>query len=135
MVDTNGMYVIFQSRWMQHTFKHDTLLFKFINWENKINHLSNYPWCNTPDCLVSLPSFIKHIYYLPNGGNIAGVFKFNILEDVVSKRCVWWFGVEMFAMLSFFLSYRTVYRHFLWFLHHSGCYFGNKKHNCFDFCL
>ena len=31
-----------------------------------------------------LPSFIKHIYYLPTGGNILGVLKFNILEDVVS---------------------------------------------------
>ena len=28
-----------------------------------------------------LPSFRKHIYYLPTGGNIVGVLEFNILED------------------------------------------------------
>ena len=34
-----------------------------------------------------LPSFIKHIYYLPTGGNIVGVLKFNLLEDVVAICC------------------------------------------------
>ena len=33
-----------------------------------------------------LPSFIKHIYYLPTGGNILGVLKFNLLEDVEAIR-------------------------------------------------
>ena len=48
-----------------------------------------------------LPSFIKHIYYLPTGGNIVGVCSFNILEDVVAIICEWWLGVEMVGMLKF----------------------------------
>ena len=46
-----------------------------------------------------LPSFRKHIYSLLTGGNIVGVFKFNILEDVEAIRCEWWLGVEMVGML------------------------------------
>ena len=34
-----------------------------------------------------LPSFIKHIYYLPAGGNIVGVLEVNVLEDVEEIRC------------------------------------------------
>ena len=83
-----------------------------------------------------LPSFIKHIYSLLTGGNIVGVFKFNILEDVEEIRCVWWLGVKVVGMLWFFLVYHnTVCRNYLWWLHHSGWYFGNTKHDCFDFCL
>ena len=40
-----------------------------------------------------LSSFIKHEYYLPTGGNNVGVFKFNILEDLVAIRCEWLLGV------------------------------------------
>ena len=40
-----------------------------------------------------LPSFWKHIYYLPTGGNTVGVFKINILEGVEAIRCVRWLGV------------------------------------------
>ena len=64
LVNTNGMYMIFQSRLLQHTFKHNTLLFKCINLENKIHHLSHYPWFNTPFCLVSFTLLQKtHIFF------------------------------------------------------------------------
>ena len=33
------------------------------------------------------PSFWENIYYLPTGGNIVGVCKFNILADMVAKLC------------------------------------------------
>ena len=52
-----------------------------------------------------LPSFWKHIYYLPAWGNILVLFKFNLLADVVAIHCAWWFGVEAVGMLQFcFLS-------------------------------
>ena len=64
LVDINGLYVIFQLRWFQNTFKHNTLLFKCINWENIINHLSHYPWFNTPGGLVSFTFLQKtHIFF------------------------------------------------------------------------
>ena len=34
-----------------------------------------------------LPSFRKHIYSLPNRGNIVGVLEINVLEDVEEIRC------------------------------------------------
>ena len=34
-----------------------------------------------------IPSFRKHIYYLPTGGNIVGVLEVNVLEDVEAIRC------------------------------------------------
>ena len=34
-----------------------------------------------------LPSFIKHIYSLPNRGNIVGVLEDDALEDVEEIRC------------------------------------------------
>ena len=46
-----------------------------------------------------LPSFRKHIYYLPTGDNIVDVLKFNILEDLVAIYCEWWLGIEMVRML------------------------------------
>ena len=46
-----------------------------------------------------LPSFIKHIYYLPTGDNIVGMLKFNILEDVEAICCEWQLVVEMVEML------------------------------------
>ena len=68
-----------------------------------------------------LPYFWKHIYYLSNRVNNVGVFKFNILEDVVAIRCEWWLVVEMVVMLYIFflLSQKTVCHHYLWCLHHS----------------
>ena len=46
-----------------------------------------------------LPSFIKYIYSLPTGGNIVGLLKFNILEDLVAILCEWLLGVKMIGML------------------------------------
>ena len=34
-----------------------------------------------------LPSFRKHIYYLPTEGNIVGVLEVNLLEYVEAIRC------------------------------------------------
>ena len=84
-----------------------------------------------------LPLFWKHIYYLPTRVNIVGVFKFNILEDVVEIRYVWWLGVEMVAMLSFYffgvsqdcMSSLFVILASLWMV------FWEQKRNCFYFCL
>ena len=127
----------FQSLWLQHTFKNDTLLFKYINLENRIIKLSHYPWFNTPGGLGSFTILLKTHILFTNGGNIVGVFKFNILEDAAAISCVWWLGVEMVGMICwyFLLSHKTVCRHYLWCLHHSGWYSRNTKHNCFDFCL
>ena len=50
-----------------------------------------------------LPSFIKHIYSLPTGGNIVGVLKFNTLEDVEAIYCELLLGVEIVEILSFCL--------------------------------
>ena len=52
--------------------------------------------------------------YLPTGGNIVGVFKFNLLQDVEAIRCEWLLDVEMFEILSFclFVSHKTVCSHF-----------------------
>ena len=84
-----------------------------------------------------LPSFWKHIYYLPTVGNIVGVFRFNILEDVVA---IHFYDYYMLKCLKFYkknlkLYHKTVCSHYLWWLHHSGWYFGNTKHNCFGFFL
>ena len=49
-----------------------------------------------------LPSFWKHIYSLPTGGNTVFVCKFNKLTDVAAINCAWWFGVEVVGMLEFF---------------------------------
>ena len=101
MVNTNGLYVIIQLQWLQHTLKHNTLLFTCINKKNStlviildLIHLAAW---------IGLPSFWTHIYYLPTVKNILGVFKFNILEDMVSIRSVWWLGVEMFGIIQFFI--------------------------------
>ena len=56
-----------------------------------------------------LLSFIKHIYYLPTGGNILGVLKFNLLEDLEAIRCEWWLCVENFGMLEFFSCLTILY--------------------------
>ena len=53
-------------------------------------HLAAWPF---------LSSFRKQIYSLPTEGNIVGVCKFHILEDVVAIRCEWWLGVEIVGML------------------------------------
>ena len=37
---------------------------------------------------ADLPYFRKHIYYLPTGGNILGVLKLNIFEDMVAIRFI-----------------------------------------------
>ena len=47
-----------------------------------------------------LPSFWKHLYYLPTEGNFVVVCKFNKLTDVVAIRCAWWFGIEVVGMLK-----------------------------------
>ena len=78
-----------------------------------------------------LPSPIKHIYYLPTRGNIVGVLKFNLLDDVESILCEWWLDVEMVGIIWIFLllSHKTVCRHCLWWLHNSGWYFCITKQN------
>ena len=64
LVNTNGLYMIFQLRWLQHTFKHNTLLLKCVNWDNRINYLIRYPWFNTPGSLVSCTFLQKtHIFF------------------------------------------------------------------------
>ena len=50
------------------------------------------------------PSFRKHRYSLPTVGNIVGVLKFNILEDVLAILCEWWLGVEMVGMIYIYIS-------------------------------
>ena len=76
-----------------------------------------------------LPSIWKHIYYLPTGGNVLGVFSFNKLTDMALIRCACWFGVEVVGMISFFflVFYSTICHHYVWCLNHSGWYFGNTK--------
>ena len=46
-----------------------------------------------------LPSFIKHIYFLPTDGNFVGALQFNLIENVEEIRCEWRLCVEMVEML------------------------------------
>ena len=63
LCNTNRLYVIFLLRWLQHTFKHYTLLFKCINWDNIINHqVIILHLIHLMACSV-LPFFRKHIYF------------------------------------------------------------------------
>ena len=42
LVNTNSRHVIFRTRLLQHNFNHNTLLFKCINLENRINLCALY---------------------------------------------------------------------------------------------
>ena len=100
LVNTNGLYVIFQLRWLQHTYKNKTLLFKSINLDNIINHFSNHPWFNTPGVLVKFIFLHKtHIFFI---------------NQRYSRRCViiystWGCGSNMlWMMISFWNSWNDI---------------------------